>query len=130
MPFLESAEQVQKSVSFDQEMPSAEPSHTQPEAQDYTMNEGEEASSQQSQQHDHNEDGQREYVLARDRGRREPKRPAKFSDYEMSFFALCVAEVLECSEPSTYAEAMASEEKEKWLTAMREEIQSLLKNYT
>ena len=68
-----------------------------------------------------------EYMLARDRVRR---RPARYSDYEMSFFALCVAEIIEHSEPASYSEAMKSKDRELWMKAMREEIESLLKNWT
>ena len=70
------------------------------------------------------------WKLTRDRVRREGKRPSKFSDYEMSFFALCVAEIIEHAEQSSYSEAIKSKGKENWLRAMREEIESLLKNYT
>lgn len=70
------------------------------------------------------------YLLARDRVRRQPKVPSKFSDYELLSFALCIAESLEYSEPSSYKEAMRSPERSKWIAAMKEEIQSLLKNNT
>lgn len=66
--------------------------------------------------------------------RRNPRRnaglPSRFSDYDMSFFALCVAEVLIYSEPFTYEEAIHCKESQKWIRAMREEIESLLKNET
>lgn len=48
----------------------------------------------------------------------------------MTFFALCVAELMIYSEPTTYEEAIRCKESEKWLKAMREEIESLLKNGT
>lgn len=43
---------------------------------------------------------------------------------------MLVAEQLELEEPLTYKEAMASRDKDKWLKAMNEEIDSLLKNRT
>lgn len=60
------------------------------------------------------------YQLARDRKRRT----------EMLFYALHIAEQIEYSEPSTYAEAIASPEAEHWIKAMKEEIESLLKKKT
>ena len=48
----------------------------------------------------------------------------------MSFFALCVAEIIEHAKPANYTEAMRSKEKKEWLKAMHEEIGSLLKNMT
>ena len=64
------------------------------------------------------------------RPRRSTRPPSWFSDYDMSFFALCVAEVLLYAEPSTYEEAIRCRENQKWIKAMREEIDSLLKNGT
>ena len=48
----------------------------------------------------------------------------------MLFFALCVAEGIEYGEPSNYREALQSKECQKWMQAMIEEIESLLKNGT
>ena len=56
--------------------------------------------------------------------------PSWFSDYDMSFFALCVAEVISYAERATYEEAIRCKERQKWIKAMREEIESLLKNGT
>ena len=70
------------------------------------------------------------YKLARDRVRRVIKPPAKYSDAEFLFFALLVAEEVEYSDPSTYEEAMDCKEWEKWMKAMVEEIDSLLRNGT
>lgn len=71
-----------------------------------------------------------ENVGVRGRPRRQARQPVKFSDYDMSLFALCVAKSLECTEPASYKEAMKSREWRKWLAAMEEEIHSLLKNGT
>lgn len=62
--------------------------------------------------------------------RRTQKLPDRFSDYDMSFFALCVAEVLLYAEPSTYEEAIRCKKSQTWINTMREETDSLLKNGT
>lgn len=70
------------------------------------------------------------YRLARDRGRRVIKPPARYSDAEFLFFCLITDEEIEYSEPSSYEEAVESKEYKKWMQAMIEEIDSLLKNGT
>ena len=71
------------------------------------------------------------YQLARDRKRRTNiKPPSKFNDCEMLFYALSIAEQLEHSEPSTYAEAVNGPESKQWILAMKEEIESLIRNKT
>jgi hypothetical protein len=46
-------------------------------------------------------------------------------------FALSCAEDIDCSvEPSTYNEAMVSNDRDKWVFAMQEQMQSLEKNGT
>ena len=64
------------------------------------------------------------------RPRRINKVPMRFNDYQMAYFALCVAETIEYDEPATYEEAMKGKEWEQWLEAMKDEIESLLKNKT
>lgn len=71
----------------------------------------------------------RNYQLARDRVRRTNVRPpARYVDSEMLYFALCVAEQVVFSEPETYEATVSCAEKDKWLHAMIEEIDSLVKN--
>ncbi|KAL1536502.1 hypothetical protein AAHA92_29144 [Salvia divinorum] len=73
----------------------------------------------------------RNYQLARDRVRRTNIRPpAKYVDSEMLYFALCVAEQVVFSEPETYQAAINGPENDRWLQAMIEEIESLIKNKT
>lgn len=72
----------------------------------------------------------RGYRLARDRQRRVIKPPARFGHSDMVSYALSIAEELEYQEPRDYREAINSPEKEKWIAAMQEEIDSLLKNGT
>ncbi|KAL1540901.1 hypothetical protein AAHA92_25185 [Salvia divinorum] len=68
--------------------------------------------------------------IARERPKRTTRLPQRFSDYEMAYFALNVAECMEYDEPATYKEAMEGDECEKWLDAMREEMDSLMRNRT
>ena len=56
--------------------------------------------------------------------------PARFSDYHMLSYVLHIAEELEFSEPVSYEEAMRSLEREHWIQAMKEELQSLINNKT
>ena len=42
----------------------------------------------------------------------------------------CAEQVEDASEPATYSEAIDSVDKEKWISAMQEEMQSLEKNGT
>ncbi|CAA7047040.1 unnamed protein product [Microthlaspi erraticum] len=70
------------------------------------------------------------YQLARDRGRRQPKPPAKFSDYSEVAFALLTAEFVTSEEPSCYHEARRSKDWVKWNGGMTEEMESLWKNGT
>ena len=48
----------------------------------------------------------------------------------MVAYALSVVESIEISEPSTYNEAINSDEAAKWTVAMTEEMKSLHKNQT
>ena len=76
----------------------------------------------ETQQHQH---PPQDYQIGRDRPRRtNVKPPSRFNDYEMMFYALHVAEQIELAEPSSYTE------KEQWIKAMRDEIDSLLSNKT
>ena len=59
-------------------------------------------------------------MLARDRTRREIKQPKRYGYADLIAFAL---EVLE-EDPKTVKVVLASKEKEKWLSAMNEEIKS------
>ena len=58
------------------------------------------------------------------------KPPARYSNAEYLFFCLMTAEEVEYSEPCSYEEAIESKEYERWMKAMIEEIDSLLKNGT
>ena len=63
-------------------------------------------------------------MLARDRIRREIKQPKRYGYVDLIAFAVVAAsEVLE-EDPKTVKVVLASKEKEKWLSAMNEEIKS------
>lgn len=75
---------------------------------------------------------QQDYTIARDRPRREIRKPIRFDD-ESHFvaYALTVAQEINGDlEPRNYAEAISCGESEKWLSAMQEEVDSLHKNNT
>ena len=70
--------------------------------------------------------------IARDRPRREIRRPARFTDEEsLLAYALSVAEeVPEGEDPSTYREVVSCSNSQHWECAMQEEMDSLHKNGT
>ena len=62
------------------------------------------------------------------------KPPLRYGFEDMMAYALQVANEVEdepsADEPPTYKEAVSGTERAKWLAAMEEEIESLLKNLT
>lgn len=70
------------------------------------------------------------YKLARDRKRREIKPPSRYSNPDLVNYALQVEFQNTESEPLTYTEAINSSNGKKWEAAMKEEMDSLLKNET
>ncbi|KAL0423792.1 UNVERIFIED_CONTAM: hypothetical protein Sradi_0914000 [Sesamum radiatum] len=62
-----------------------------------------------------------DYLLARDRNRREPRIPARYNDFH-------IALNIESCEPSSVEEALKSENSKNWLSAMTEEMKSLKDN--
>jgi len=56
--------------------------------------------------------------------------PKRYAYADMIAYALSVVESIEISEPSTYNEAINSDEAAKWTVAMTEEKESLHKNQT
>ena len=73
-----------------------------------------------------------DHSIARDRPRREIRRPARYNDDEgLIAYALSVAEeVPEGTEPSNYTEAITCPSSTNWLLAMQEEMESLQRNGT
>ncbi|CAA0825304.1 Unknown protein [Striga hermonthica] len=66
-----------------------------------------------------------DYQLARDRTRRDRKKPSKFDDFHMTSYAFGVFESIDNCEPKCYEEALKSANSLQWMNAMREEINSL-----
>lgn len=67
-----------------------------------------------------------EYLLARDRGRRHIKPPERYGFEDMASVALHISS----GDPCNFQEAINSPEKEQWMGAMMEEMESLHKNQT
>ncbi|GJT97762.1 retrovirus-related pol polyprotein from transposon TNT 1-94 [Tanacetum coccineum] len=102
--------------------------HTQPPFNDEhieTQDDGNMPTSPQSQP-------QTEYLLARDRERRQVNRPPRLEDYQCDLvaYAFAAAAHIEGCEPTNYFEAISSPECDKWVVAMEEEVESLHKNKT
>nr|GEV05530.1 retrotransposon protein, putative, Ty1-copia subclass [Tanacetum cinerariifolium] len=72
-----------------------------------------------------------DYLLVRDREPRTRTKPLRFRDESnMVSYAFTVAEEEDTHEPLTYQEAVACEDSSKWKAAMKEEMDSLMKNKT
>ncbi|GJR98627.1 retrovirus-related pol polyprotein from transposon TNT 1-94 [Tanacetum coccineum] len=94
--------------------------HTQPPFNDEhieTQDDGNMPTSPQSQP-------QTEYLLARDRERRQVNRPPRLKDYQCDLvaYAFAAAAHIEGCEPTNYFEAISSPECDKWVVAMKEEF--------
>ena len=70
------------------------------------------------------------YSIARDHGRREVRPPLRYGFDNMVAYTLSIVEETIQDEPKSYKEAITSREAEKWLLAMKEEMESLHKNHT
>ena len=70
------------------------------------------------------------YNLTRDREKRPMKAPIRCGYAVFIAYAFSVAAVLESDDPKSYFEAVTSKERDRWIIAMNEEIQSLDKNKT
>lgn len=70
------------------------------------------------------------YILARDRKRRETKMPSKYDDFDVVAYALSAAQDIEVDEPRSYQEAMRSKDRVFWTAASDDEMVSLNKNET
>lgn len=70
-----------------------------------------------------------EYMLTRDRERRQIKQPQRYEFEDIVAYALNTTESIEL-EPVTYREAVTSKESARWAIAMSEEVESLHKNHT
>ncbi|KAL1223418.1 Retrovirus-related Pol polyprotein from transposon TNT 1-94 [Cardamine amara subsp. amara] len=70
------------------------------------------------------------YLLARDRVRRNIKKPSRFVEADIVAYALNVAKLMDEDEPNNYQEAISGRYKEQWKAAMKEEMESHHKNQT
>ena len=71
-----------------------------------------------------------DYLLARDRVRRQTKPPAIFESGDFVAYALMSVADISVDEPKTVAEVMKSKDWDKWNASMKEEKSSLDKNHT
>jgi len=98
-----------------------EDKHAETQAVNWPLDEG---------KYEEEEQEEVDYVLAQDRIRREIKQPKRYGYADLIAFALVAAsEVLE-EDPKVVKAVLARKEKEKWLSAMNEEIKSLHDNHT
>lgn len=70
------------------------------------------------------------YMLARDRKKRNIRPPSRFDDADVAAYALVMSEQVEEDEPLTFWEAIRSKDGKKWRKASDEEMDSLEKNGT
>lgn len=72
-----------------------------------------------------------DYQLARDRERRNIRANPKYISYvELIYIALLASFEVQGTEPDSYRATMKSKDRDKWLEAMKEEMNSLLTNHT
>ena len=89
------------------------------------------SSSENEKEDDHSqEEDLSDYILARDRVRRQIKPPSKYEDADLVAYALASAEDIELEEPRSFAEAKQSKEWDIWNGSMGEEMTSLEENHT
>jgi hypothetical protein len=69
------------------------------------------------------------YELTRDRVRRIIRPPSRYG-YSDFAYCLAIAEDVDSCNPSTYKEAVNSKEAKNWISAMKEELDSLKRNET
>lgn len=70
------------------------------------------------------------YQLARDQSRRQIKAPVRYGYVDLIAYALMSAEDMPIEEPASYSEAIKSEKCDRWIEAMKEEVNSLHRNQT
>ncbi|KAL0431935.1 UNVERIFIED_CONTAM: Retrovirus-related Pol polyprotein from transposon TNT 1-94 [Sesamum radiatum] len=72
---------------------------------------------------ENSDNSENQYLLARDRERRQSRRPSRFKDFHLALNT-------ESVEPTSYDEALKTPESNLWIKAMKEEIKSLHDNKT
>ena len=98
--------------------------------QEATHSDGSHQVGESQNQPENNIDSLADYELVRDRVRRNVIPNSKFSNADYISFALCTGQDIDNAEPRTYEEAIGSLEKSRWLNAMNDEMESLVKNRT
>jgi len=73
---------------------------------------------------------EQQYSIATGRARKQIRPPKRYAYADMVAYALSVVESIEILEPSTYNEAISSDEAAELTVAMTEEMKSLHKNQT
>ena len=76
------------------------------------------------------QEGLCDYILARDKLRRQTKAPIRYAQAKTNSFTFNFTEEMESSDPLSFKEVITCEDKQKWLKAMDEEMESLVKNKT
>lgn len=91
---------------------------------------GDSTSSNRQEDATEEESDLRDYQLARDRQKRESRPPRRFGYAYFIAYALTAAEEVDCSEPTSYQEAMNCKDVVMWMQAIEEEKLSLMKYNT
>ena len=71
-----------------------------------------------------------DYMLVRDKTRREIKAPQRYGYADLIAYAFSVAEDLRFDDPSSYKEAISCKDANLWKVTMQEEMESLNKKQT
>ena len=71
-----------------------------------------------------------DYLMARDRVRRQINPPSRFEDTYFVAYAFAAADEIEIEEPKTFTEAMTSKKQKIWKNGADEEMNSLQQNRT
>ncbi|CAM8938448.1 unnamed protein product [Rhodiola kirilowii] len=121
----EQPDQVENHVEQDE--PQLEPGNDQNEHNDH--NEQAENLDQVEEHELATQDVLADWQLARDRPRRVPRVPPRYSEADLVSTALIAAKEIK-NEPDTYQEAIEGRDSEKWKTAMLDEMESHKTNQT
>jgi len=73
---------------------------------------------------------EQQYSIATGKARRQIHPPKRYAYADVTAYALSVTESIEILEPSTYNEAISSDDTAEWTVDMTEEMKSLHKNQT
>ncbi|KAH9651033.1 hypothetical protein KPL70_026595 [Citrus sinensis] len=116
---IDQGEKIEVELSKDYE-DKIQPEAVEAESQDAKVTEGEVPQATNLQQ----------YQLARDREKRHTRPPTRYAYADMVAYALMSAEDVTIEEPNSYREAVNNKNNRNWIKAMREEMDSLVRNQT